>query len=289
MMAASAPYTTPMGVVCVKKGTWDRLVSMGRQVADMRLPLYAANVCYFLVLSIFPGLLLVLAALRYTPVSATDLIRMLENLVPAALMPAVERLIVSTYYNATGTMVSVSALATLWSASRGVYGLLMGLNRVYGVREDRGFLRTRLISAVYMVLILIVLVLTLIVQVFGTDLIRLLESSTAPAAVFLSSIIDWRLTILLAAQTMVFTLVYMVMPNQPNGFWDSLPGAVAAALGWQIFSNLFSVYVDRSADYTTIYGSVYAMALGMLWLYFCTMILLCGGVLNRCLIQWKKS
>ena len=267
----------------------EKLWSLVRKVARLRLPLYAANVCYFLILAVFPGLLLILASLRFTPLSATDLIVVLESLVPKALMPSVERLIVSTYYNSTGTVVSVSAVAAVWSASRGIYGLILGLNRVYGARESRGYLHKRLISVVYMILLLVVLILTLVLHVFGTNLILLLENSTAPAAEFFSQMVDLRLVFLLAAQTLVFTLMYMVLPNKPNRFFDSLPGAVGAALGWQIFSKLFSVYVGHFHDYANIYGSVYAMALGMLWLYCCTLILLFGGAVNRFLTQWKNG
>lgn len=230
------------------------------RLARLRLPLYAANVCYFLVLSVFPGLLLVLATLRYTPLSATDLIGFLQTLVPAALMPAVERLIVSTYYNSDGAMLSVSAVTALWSASRGVYGLMIGLNRVYGVREDRGWFYTRLISAVYLFALLPVLAITL---VFHTS-----EPLLLPLT-----------------QIAVFTLLYMVLPNRKNRFLSSLPGAALSAVGWQGFSRLFSLYVIHSQDYASIYGSVYAMALGMLWLYCCTLILLFGGAVNRFLSQ----
>jgi membrane protein len=62
-----------------------------------------------------------------------------------------------------------------------------------------------------------------------------------------------------------------------------------AAVGWQGFSKLFSVYVAHFQDYANIYGSVYAMALGMLWLYFCMSILLFGGVLNRVIIRWGQA
>lgn len=233
-----------------------RLRELVEKVARLRLPLYAANVCYFLILSIFPGLLLVLASLRYTPLSATDLIGFLETLVPGALMPAVERLIVSTYYNSSGAVVSVSAVTALWSASRGVYGLIAGLNRVYGVQENRGWLYTRLISAVYLFALLPVLTVTLLFHASEPLLLPL-------------------------TQTAVFALMYMVLPNRKNRFLPSLPGAALSAVSWQVFSRLFSLYVLHSHEYATIYGSVYAMALGMLWLYCCTLILLFGGAVNR--------
>ena len=255
----------------------ERIRVLVRRFGRLRLGLYAANVCYFLILSLFPGLLLVLAGLRYTPLTATDLIILLEGLVPRALMGAVETLVVNAYYNSSGAVLSVSAVAALWSASRSVYGLMAGMNRVYGVREGRGYFHRRLISAVYMVLFFGVLVLTLGVHVFGSRVVTWLESRGQG----LSRLLDLRQAILVIILSLVFSLMYTVLPNRPGRFRDSLPGAVGAALGWQIFSRGFSFYAMSLGEYTTIYGPVYLMALGMLWLYCCTWILLLGGLVNR--------
>ena len=135
-----------------------RLENLVFNLTELQIPVYAANACYFLAISIFPALLLLLASLRYTPLSATDLIRLLEGILPGALMGAAESLIVSTYYNSSAGLLSISALAALWSASRGIHGLLTGLNRIYGVHEDRTWLYTRLISVGYTFLFLLVIV-----------------------------------------------------------------------------------------------------------------------------------
>jgi len=267
----------------------ERLRHFIRRVAGLRMPLYAANVCYFLVLSLFPGLLLVLASLRHAGLSANDLILFLEDLLPGALLPFAEGLIVSTYYNASAAAISVSAVAALWSASRGIYGLIAGLNRVYGVREDRGWLRKRLISVAYLGLFLLVLLATLVIHVFGRNLVAMLEHSRLPLTRLLMELVDFRMVILLMVQTLVFSLMYMTLPNGRNRLGSCVPGAVLAALGWQGFSKAFSVYVLRSADYAALYGPVYAMALGMLWLYCCVLIVLFGGAVNRFMRLWRKK
>ena len=267
----------------------ERMGRFLRRVAGLRMPLYAANVCYFLVLSLFPGLLLILASLRGAGLSANDLILFLEDLLPSALLPFAEGLIVSTYYNASAAAVSLSAFAALWSASRGIYGLMAGLNRVYGVREDRSWLRKRLISVVYLGLFVLVLLGTLVIHVFGRNLMEMLRYSHVPLAEFLLEIVDFRMVILLAVQTAVFCLMYMTLPNRVGRLTESLPGAVLSALGWQGFSRVFSIYVLRFQDYTALYGSLYAMAMGMLWLYCCMMILLFGGAVNRFAVLWKKK
>lgn len=265
------------------------LVSLVSWVMDMQIPVYAANACYFLVLMIFPALLLVMSSLRYTSLSANDLIEVLGTVVPSALMPTVERLIVNTYYNSSGVVISVSAVTALWSSSRGVYGLLTGLNHVYGVREDRGYFYTRLISVVYTFAFLMVLILTLVLHVFGKSIAAWINAKDLALVDWVVRVIDIRFLVLLGLQILVFTALYMVLPNRRNRFWSSLPGATVAAVGWQVFSNLFSIYVQRLNVYTNIYGSVYALALGMLWLYICVTIVLFGGVLNRLILRWQTE
>lgn len=265
------------------------LVSLVSWVMDLQIPVYAANACYFLVLMIFPALLLVMSSLRYTSLSANDLIEVLGTVVPSALMPTAERLIVNTYYNSSGVVISVSAVTALWSSSRGVYGLLTGLNHVYGVREDRGYFYTRLISVVYTFAFLMVLILTLVLHVFGKSIAAWINAKDLALVDWMVRVIDIRFLVLLGLQILVFTALYMVLPNRRNRFWSSLPGAAVAAVGWQVFSNLFSIYVQRLNVYTNIYGSVYALALGMLWLYICVTIVLFGGVLNRLILRWQAE
>lgn len=265
------------------------LVRLVSWVMDLQIPVYAANACYFLVLMIFPALLLVMSSLRYTTLSANDLIEVLGTVVPSALMPTVERLIVNTYYNSSGVVISVSAVTALWSSSRGVYGLLTGLNHVYGVREDRGYFYTRLISVVYTFAFLMVLILTLVLHVFGKSIAAWINAKDLAVVDWVVRVIDIRFLVLLGLQILVFTALYMVLPNRRNRFWSSLPGATVAAVGWQVFSNLFSIYVQRLNVYTNIYGSVYALALGMLWLYICVTIVLFGGVLNRLILRWQTE
>ena len=262
-----------------------RLENLVFNLTEMRIPVYSAYACYFLAISLFPALLLILASLRYTPLSATDLIRLLENILPGALMGAAESLIVSTYYNSSGALLGISAVAALWSASKGIHGLLTGLNRIYGVQENRGWLYTRLISVGYTFVFLLLVLVTLVFQVFGESLSERFWTTSQPILRFLLGLVDWRTTWLLIAQVLIFTLIYMYLPNRHNRFLYSLPGAAVAAIGWQGFSQIFSLYVDQMVSrYTNIYGSVYTVALGLLWIYCCMCILLFGGLLNR-LIQ----
>lgn len=266
-------------------GLLGKTVHFVRRVAELRVPLYAANACFFLVLAFFPALILVLAALQYTPLEVEQLGDLLSGVLPRAFLESAEELILLTYDSLSGTALSVTAVTALWSASRGVFGIITGLNAIYDVTEDRGYFVTRCISVVYMFLFLVVLVLTLTLHVFGTALLNFLYRLPIPFLDTLSRVVDLRFFLLLGIQTCFFTAMFTVLPNRRNRFRDSLPGALLASCGWLIFSDIYSVYVERFARLSSIYGPVYAIALAMLWLYFCMAIVFYGGALNRYLTE----
>ena len=264
-----------------KGGLIGKAMDIANTVKQMHIPLYAAYAGYFIVLAVFPALVLLLSVLRYTGLEVESLIDLVSDFLPGAMLDSAESLIYSTYRNSSGAMVGVSAIVALWSASRGIYGLLTGLNAVYGVSENRGYLYTRSISVVYTFVFLLILLLTLVLHVFGSSIIGLMKLVDNPVVIFLTDLIDLRFFLLLFLQSLIFTLMFMTLPNKRNRFLSSLPGGVLSSLGWLVFSDIYSIYVENFNRYSTIYGSVYAVAITMLWLYCCLSILFYGGALNH--------
>lgn len=268
-----------------KGGLLGQAVGLWRKIRQLGIPLHAANTGFFLILSLFPALVLLLSIIRYTPLDVHSLLRFLEGIIPEALLPEAELLIVSTYENTSGALVSLSAVTALWSASRGIYGLITGLNTIYRVTEHRSFLQVRFLSVLYTFAFLLVLMLTLVLHVFGTGILELMSGSSIPFFRFLSTVVDLRFFLLVFLQTVLFSAMFMALPNRKNSLGDSLPGAFLASIGWLVFSHIFSLYVENFPTYSRIYGSVYAVALSMLWLYFCISIVFYGGILNRILMD----
>ena len=270
-----------------KGGLIGRTVHALRRILDLNIPIYAANASFFIVLAVFPALVLLLSLLRYTDLSVENLIRSLQGVIPQALMDMVRQQILTVYDKSGGTLVGISAVTALWSAGKGIYGVMKGLNAVYGIRECRGYFRIRLISMAYTFVFLLVLLLTLVLHVFGDIFLGWMRYGNSPLFRLLARALDLRFVLLLALQTLVFTLMFMVLPSENNGFWESIPGGLLASAGWLVFSDGYSVYVTHFSGYANLYGSVYAVALSMLWLYCCMSIVFYGGGLNRYLKEKK--
>ena len=272
-----------------KGGLIGKTVHAVRGISRLNIPVYAANASFFVILAVFPALVLLLSLLRYTDLSVENLIRALQGIIPEALMDRARELIWEVYHNSSGALVGLSAVTALWSSGRGIYGLMKGLNAVYGTREDRGYFRIRLISMAYTFVFLLVLLFTLVLHVFGSIFLRWLRYSGSGLFRILAGVVDIRFILLLILQTLIFTLMFMVLPNRRNRFWESVPGAVLASLGWLVFSDGYSIYVEHFSGFAKLYGSVYAVALAMLWLYCCMSIVFYGGGLNRYLAERKRK
>ena len=271
-----------------KGGLIGKTVALIRRLQVMEIPSHAANAGYFMIMSVFPGLVLILSILRYTPLDAQDLLDLFRDFLPAALIPGAERLIISAYAQTSAAVISVSAVSALWSASRGVYGVIRGLNEIYGVQQARGYWHTRALCVFYTMLLLAALPLTLVLNLFGEALLEGLKESGGRLWMVLVGVMDLRYLLLLLGQTGLFSAIFMAIPQKNCRISDCLPGALLASVGWMIFTELFSFYASYFQKYSAIYGSVYTVALVMLWLYCCLSILFYGGALNRLMAERKN-
>lgn len=265
----------------LQNGPVGKAVELFHRIRSLHITTYSGYASFFIVLAVFPALVLILGLLRHTALEPEDLLDMMEGFLPGVLRGYAWNLIADCYANTSRTLVSVSALTALWSAGKGIYGLMKGMNAVYGVENHRGWLQTRLLCAVYMVLLLLVLLLTLILRVFGTTLVIYLQHRGGKLNWLATQLLGLRYFLLVAVQTALFTALFMYLPGRNNGFRESLPGALFSSFGWMMVSGIFSIYVEKFSGYSTTYGSMGAGVLAMLWLYFCVNTLFFGGVLNR--------
>ncbi len=261
---------------------WAR--AFARRLAQQRLPRHAANASFFLLISAFPMISLLVSLLRVLPLDADAMLEISGRVLPPAAESLVEYLIRDLY--AGEGAVTLSAAVALWAASRGVLALLEGVNAAYETDDNRSWLRRRLLCVLYTVGVLFALVLTLVLHVFGRWVQRLLTQALPVLDGLMTWLIPLRGLIVLLILVLLFTWMYTVFPRRRMRFLRQLPGAAAAAAGWVGFSSAFSYYVDHYSNMSVLYGSLTTVVVTMLWLYFCMNIVFFGAALNQSL-EWS--
>lgn len=266
----------------------DRINRAARFLSDCNVGVNAASASFFIVLSIFPLSALVLSLLRYLPVGPDDLLHILSNILPQPMLPLVKYLFNDLYSSNVVAIVSVSAAAAMWSASRGVYDLLNGFSRIMGGEDRRGYLRRRFTAVLYTVFLVLAVLLTLALQVFGQTLLSMTAHWDVRVYRVVSEVLRLRVLFTIALLALLFMLMYAFFPARHMALHDVIPGALAASVGWVAFSFLFSIYVNYGGG-SRFYGSMAIALLSLLWLYFCMSILFYGAVLCRLSQQGQLS
>lgn len=259
------------------------------RVAAMQIPIYAGNASFFLLLSVFPIVSLLLSLLPYTPLTIEHLLGLCAQLAPEWLLRLLEYFIRTLYGSSSAAIISASAVLTLWSASKGMLSLLYGLDAVLEVHETRRYLHRRLLCVVYTVGMLLALLLTLGLYVGGQALLAFLLARGFSFAAVLEPILRNLHLYSFVLLTALFTGVFLALPDKRQRFVHVLPGAAGVACAWVIYSEIYSWYVNHIAKASALYGSLSVLLLMLLWLYACISILFYGALLNHALFDWKEE
>ena len=188
------------------------------RVAAMQIPIYAGNASFFLLLSVFPIVSLLLSLLPYTPLTIEHLLGLCAQLAPEWLLRLLEYFIRTLYGSSSAAIISASAVLTLWSASKGMLSLLYGLDAVLEVHETRRYLHRRLLCVLYTVGMLLALLLTLGLYVGGQALLAFLLARGFSFAAVLEPILRNLHLYSFVLLTALFTGVFLALPDKRQRF-----------------------------------------------------------------------
>lgn len=251
----------------------------GKHMGRKNISAFASSTAFFIFLSLIPALMLLCSLLPYTPVTEADLMTVVKEISPDAVNPLLVNVVTEVYDQSAG-IVSITAVATLWSAGKGILALMRGLNALHDVEENRNYFILRLVACMYTVLMLLAIILSLLVAVFGNTLINLVEGSFPKSAYLFNLLMNFRTPFIWLVLTLLIALMYTYVPGTKLGFRMQLPGAGFAAVGWSVMTWGFSVYEDRFNGFTT-YGNLTTIIILMLWLYAGMYVILVGAYVNR--------
>ena len=250
-----------------------------RQLSRDNINAFASGTAFFFFLSLVPTLVIICAILPYTPLTEGDLITAITGVVPGFLETITVSLVKQIYERSVSTL-PVAILVLIWSSGKGMLALMRGLNVVNGVTESRNYFLLRLEASFYMVITVAAIMISLGVSVFGEILLHTIMRAFPQAVDIVSLLMNFRFLFVWGILTFVFTITYTYVPNKKLKMSYQIPGAVFSAIGWNVFSFFFSIYVDNFNG-MSLYGRLSTIIIMMFWLYICLYIFLIGANLNR--------
>jgi membrane protein len=264
---------------------WAVLRRTVREFQDDSLTDWAAALTYYGVLSIFPGLLVLVSVLGLLGESTSDDVQgTIRDVVPQEDVRKIIDGAINQVRDAGGTagvVAIIGLLAAFWSASGYIAAFMRASNAIYDVPEGRPIwktLPTRI--GVTAVIGLMLLASALIVVFTG----RLAEQTGDALGVGSVAVTVWDIgkwPVLLILVSLMFSILYWASPNARHGGfrWIS-PGGVLAVLVWLVVSGAFALYVANFGSYNKTYGAVAGVIVFLIWLWLTNLAILLGAELD---------
>lgn len=242
-----------------------------------------AQLSYFFILSIFPFLIFLITLIDYTPLTQQDTLKQLSLLLPEAAFAIIEQIVSEVAAADNFTLLSLSILSTIWTASRGTSALIKSINQTYNINEHRSFLKLNAIGIFATFAMALVILLTLSFLVFGRVIGELAFQYLGLAAIFsvLWSVLRYAIPFFIIFAS--FTLLFLYSPNRQLHFKNVYPGAIFSTLAWISASQAFAFYVNNFGNFSRTYGSIGGIIVFMIWIYISNVVVLLGGEINATL------
>ena len=251
---------------------------------DDLVMVYSAQACYFVIVSAIPFLCLVISVISF--LIPADVYAVFESYqFPKEIQGVIREVIEQLLATQKVSLLSISALVALWTASRGSDALRAGLESVYEVPRSKKFLKQQVLSFVNTFILIALILVNVVILLFGPTIIYALN---------LTEVMNWFVNlspiILFIFMCFIFDLIYMSTAKHSknehirSGIKSHMPGAVFATTGWMVFSYCYALYMQYFPSASAIYGSLTAVCLIMLWLYVCVVILMLGAEVNKLVI-----
>lgn len=218
-----------------------------RQILDKygrdEVTVYAAQASFFIILAFFPFIMLLLTLIQFIPtIGKSDLLAILVAIMPDMLDSLVIGIVDDLFVRSPGTIISITGLAALWSAARGMMGIERGLNRICNCMEKRNYLVRRLVCSVYTLVLMLVCIVSLVLLVLGTSIQNMLLRLFPVIGNITRHIISFRSLLAMALFLIFFIGLYTIVPKKDEPLAADTRGHLFSRVLAVVFLSVFAVF-----------------------------------------------
>lgn len=264
------------------------LVMFIKKIGDDDIFALGAQLAYYMVLSFIPFLMFLMTLVGFSHLNSDAVLNLLSNVMPIEAFNLIQSTVIEIVDREQTGLLWISIALAIWVSSSGFKAVIKGLNKAYGVKETRSYIKLKLISMVYTILLALIVIATLFLFVFG-DVIGDFFMKVLEHPEFIYYIWNMlRYVVVILIMILFFMFLYNATPCVRLGWLEVIPGAVITTLGWISISYIFAYYVNNFSNYSRLYGSLGAVFMFMTWMFITSMILILGGEINAVLAEKNR-
>ncbi|SFG64002.1 YihY/virulence factor BrkB family protein [Methylobacterium gossipiicola] len=251
----------------------------------------ASHIALSILIALFPFLILLaaLAGLFGTKSLADEAGVLIFDTWPREIAKPVVNEMHRVLTEQRGGVLTVGAVLALYFSSAGVESLRVGLNRAYGLREQRPWWLTRLESIAYVICGAFAMLAFALLVVLGPLIWRNILN-VAPGLEPLSlTVAIGRIGITAILLVGVLTIAHKFVATGRRSLMAVIPGVAVTLVLWFLAGLGFGYYLDRFSNaYVSTYGSLATAMVALVFLYWLAAMFLFGGEINGTVIAARR-
>jgi membrane protein len=269
-------------------------VGMWKRMEEHDAMTWAAAIAFYAMLATVPflALVLVVVVLRLPDLSGArhrttglghltvdQLDATLRSLFPNEVYVLVRDQIARIQGEPPVALLSLGAVIALWSSSSLFLVVIDALNRTYGVKETRSFVRLRLTAMVMTLLQAACLLGSLVAIVAWPQILRVLGLDPNGMVAWIATAVRWSAVFLMVLLS--FALTFHVGPDARHGWVWVTPGSLAGTIAFLVFCILFRLYVQNFGSYNKSLGAIGGVMVMLFWFWVVALVLLGAAEMDR--------
>lgn len=255
----------------------------------------AAALTYYLLFALFPLLIFISNLLGLLDLNVDTITRALLPVMPNEVVQLLEAYLSHINDNSSRVLFWFSLVFTVWFPMRAVKGLMDDVRLAYQLGKPRKPVWYAIRQFVFTIVFLVFIALLFVLAILGRRFITTvtvwlgLDQFLQIPSVLLDLWQYFRFVLLASLMFAVLGLLYATAQDRRQGIRTILPGVLLAMVSWLLVSIGFSVYVERFANYSVIYGTLGAVIMLLVWLYLTSFILIFGAEFNAALFAIREE
>jgi membrane protein len=261
---------------------------------------HAGYMSFLTMLSLFPFLVFILSFASFIGESSygINFIQMLMDVFPNEIISSIKPRIEQIQSGPPESLLTISIVGTIWTASSSVEGLRTILNRVYNITTPPSYIFRRLLSIAQFlllnILIIFIMIILVLVPILENKIVELLN--LIPNMQSISNEIDlifsdmkssFRRFLIILSLLFTISGLYMIIPNKKISYFSVIPGAFLVSIGWVIVGYIYSNFIIEYQQLNIVYGSLASIIISMIFFFIIHVVFIFGAEFNY-YIQKKR-
>ncbi|MBO8433850.1 MAG: YihY/virulence factor BrkB family protein [Tyzzerella sp.] len=237
----------------------------------------AAALAYYFVFSVFPFFIFLSMFVGYMDIQLDVVTEGLSRFVPDDVINIITGFIAYVTRERNSQIMFFGAFFSVYFPMRAVSFIVECINRAYGINKGGNMILHRLIILLVTVLFIFSILVSLVLVIVGESLLVFISNTFHFSNPYINVWNVMRFLILACLLFFVLYILYYVTPYRKFPRKYVFCGIAFSLVSWLTVSMGFSFYVENMASYSVIYGSIGAIIVLLMWLYFSSLTIIMGA------------